>query len=139
MDGRTFLDAARHLLAADTEPTRRAMAAPLYYAALHEARVALDRWGFVPAPGEDLDKFVLERFDCGPHYDLIRVVDVLERLDHFYEEAFQQVSSVGTFADNQRATHMLYLAEVGIDLLDQIEADPARRAAAVAAIRAAFP
>jgi hypothetical protein len=139
MDGRTFLDAARHLLAADTEPTRRAMAAPLYYAALHEARVALERWGFVPAPGEDVGRFVVARFGCGPHPDLLRVEGVLHRLDEFYDEAFGQLSTVGNFADNWHARHMLSLAEVGIDLLDQIEADPARRAAAVAAIQAAFP
>jgi hypothetical protein len=43
------------------------------------------------------------------------------------------------FADNSKVIRLLGLVEFVIDLLDQIEADPARRAKAVADVRARFP
>ena len=45
----------------------------------------------------------------------------------------------GFFADDIEAKRLLLLAEIGIDLLDQIESDPARRALAIADIRAGRP
>ena len=45
----------------------------------------------------------------------------------------------GIFDDETEVRRLIRLAEIGIDVLDQLEADPARGAAAVAAIRAAFP
>jgi hypothetical protein len=50
MDGRAFLDSARHLLAAPSEANRRSAAGRLCLALLHEARVALERWGFPLLP-----------------------------------------------------------------------------------------
>jgi hypothetical protein len=43
------------------------------------------------------------------------------------------------FATATRATEAVHRAQAAIDLLDAVEADPARRTAVVAAMRAAWP
>jgi hypothetical protein len=53
--------------------------------------------------------------------------------------ADDRLSSPGMFATGARATEAVNRAQAAIDQLDAIEADPARRTAVLAAIRAAWP
>ena len=139
MDGRAFLDSARLLMTIPTEANRRSAVAIGYYAILNEARSALDRWGFPVPAGADIDDFVNFRFSVTRNIDLLRVADAIDRLDGNREVAGYSLSPAGIFADDSVVNHLLQLAETGIDLLGQIETDPARLATACADIRGAFP
>jgi hypothetical protein len=139
MDGRSFLDAVRHLLGAPSEVNRRAAGGPLYCAMLNEARDALERWGF-GAPGQtEVHVFVYDRFYQSPNLGLIQIADVLKRLKEYRELADDSRSPPAPFADDREANKLLTLAGFAIGLLDQIEADPARRAQAIADLRSKFP
>jgi hypothetical protein len=139
MDGRVFLDSARYLMAAPSEANRRSAAGPLYCAVLNEARAALERWGF-PVPAQvDIDDFVLSRFNTIPNMDLLRVADPLIQLEQNRQLADDSLSGSVLFADDSEVQRLLRLVEIGIDLLDQIEADSARRTTAIADIQKAFP
>jgi hypothetical protein len=133
------LGAARHLLSAPSEANRRAAAGRVYYALLHEGRAALERWGFPMPPGEHVHRFVRLRFTQPAHPDLRQVGDALDELARLRNRADYQLAAPGPFSTDRPALNALTLAETAIDLLDQIEADPARRAAAIAAVRKAFP
>ena len=67
------------------------------------------------------------------------VEDALRRLSSFVKAAHFALSSVGLFADAVAVSHHLVLAQVAIDLLDQIDNDPARRTAAIGDMRARWP
>ena len=122
----------------DTERSQPAVGIG-YYAILNEARSALGRWG-VPVPAKaDVDDFVISRFIMVPNVDLLRVADALAQLRDKRELADNSLSTPGIFADEKEVNHLLQRADIGIDLISQIEADPARQAKAVADIRAVFP
>jgi hypothetical protein len=133
------LGAARHLLAAPSEANRRAAAGRVYYALVHEGRTALERWGFPMPPGEHIHQFVRLRFTWPAHPDIRQVGDALDELARLRNRADYQLATPGSLSTDRPALNALTQAEAAIDLLDQIDADPARRAAAVAAIRKAFP
>jgi hypothetical protein len=139
MDGRAFLDSVRHLLTAPSEANWRSAAGPLHCAVLNEARVALERWGFAVPARADLHVFILPYFARVPNRDLVRVADVLTQLHAFRDEADFSLGGPGLFADDYEVNRLLVLAETGIDVLDQLETDVARRAVAIAAIHAVFP
>ena len=139
MDGRAFLDSVRLLMATPTEANRRSAVSRAYYAVLNEARSALDRWGF-PVPAKaDIDDFVAARFMTARSMDLIRVADCLDLLDKNSDKADNSLTEPGVFADGNEVVRLVQRAEIGIDLLDQIEADPKRLEAAITAIRADLP
>jgi hypothetical protein len=139
MYGRAFLGSARDLLARPSEPNWRSAAGRAYYALLHEARAALDRWGFPLPPREDLHRFVRLSLSYAAHPDVRQVADTLDWLSRLRNEADYRLAAPGSFASDRRATQAVDSAQAAVDLLDQVEADPARRAAAVAAIRASLP
>jgi hypothetical protein len=139
MDGRAFLDAARELVQGADEAYWRSGASRAYYALLHEGRAALTRWGFPMPPKEDLHRFVRFRFTFPADPDLRRVGDAVERLGILRNQADYRLSSPGPFASAARAIDGVQRAEQAIALLDQLDADPARRSAAIAAIHKAFP
>jgi len=139
MDGRAFLDSAQYLLTLPNEANWRSAASRLYLALLHEARAALDRWGFPLPLQDDIHDFVLSRFGSAPSMDLLRVEDALRRLSSFADEADFALSPVGSFADAAVVSQHLVLAQVTIALLDQIDNDPARRAAVIGDLRARWP
>jgi hypothetical protein len=139
MDGRAFLQSARDLLTRPSEANWRTAAGRAYYALLHEGRVALDRWGFPLPPRDNIHSFVRLRFTFPAHQDLRHVGDALDELTRLRNQADYHLAGPGRFASGVRATQAVVRAQAAIDLLDQIDADPARRAAAIAAIRAAWP
>src|SRR5262245_25626528 len=139
MDGRAFLESARALLAIPSEANRRSAAGRGYYALLHEGRAALDRWGFPLPPRESIHSFVRLRFIYATSPDGKQIGDALDYLSRLRTEADYRLAHPGSFARDQEALQAVTLAERTIALLDTIEADPARRAVLVAAIRAAWP
>ena len=139
MFGRAFLGSARHLLASPSEANRRSAAGRAYYGLLHEGRATLDSWGFPLPPRENIHNFVRLTFRYAAHPDLRQVSDTLEQLSRLRNEADYRLAVPGFFASDRRAIQAVDEAQDAVDLLDQVEADPARRAAAVAAIRASLP
>src|SRR5262245_15165552 len=139
MDGRSFLDAVQYLLAAPSELNRRVAAGPLYCAALNEARDALDRWGFVAPADADAYDFVYERFDEVMNFDLMRIAELLGRVEEYRALADDSRSPPSEFADDTKVIGFRGVVLFAIDLLAQIEADPTRRAKAIADIRTGFP
>jgi hypothetical protein len=110
-----------------------------YYALLHEGQRALDRWGVPVPPREDLHRFVRLRFNFGSLPDLTTVGRTLDDLRQGRNQADYRLASPGIFAAPGPATSSVGLAQTAIALLDAIEADPARRTAVIAAIRARWP
>jgi hypothetical protein len=139
MQGRAFLDVARRLSLEKTEADWRSAANRAYYALMQEACEALERWGFVPGPRENVHTFVRLRFIYGHHQDLHSVGYTLDRLVQLRNRADYQLKNAGSFTSPQPVQQAVSEAQDAIDLLDQMNADPARQTTATAAIRAAFP
>jgi hypothetical protein len=139
MNGRSFLDAATDSAAGPREAHWRTAAGRAYYALLHEARLALERWGFPMPPGESIHTFVRRRFAFAAHSDLKALSDTLDRLARLRNQADYQLAAPGPFANSARVWSAVSDSRSAIALLDQIDADPVRLAAAAAAVRAAFP
>jgi len=127
------------LLTLPNEANWRTAASRLYLALLHEARAALDRWGFPLPLQEDIHDFVVSRFGLLPNLNLLRVWDALQRLKSLAEDADFALAAAGVFANAAEVSQHLVLAQVAIALLDQIDNDPARRAAVIGDLRSRWP
>lgn len=135
MNGRAFLEPARDLIGHATEAHRRSAAGRAYYAAFQEARATLERWGLVVPPRENIHAAVRLRFSYASHPDLRSVGIWLEDLVRLRNEADYRLASPGRFHDEREAKIAIVKASALIDLLDAIEADPIRRAEAIATLR----
>jgi hypothetical protein len=133
------LNVAERLVLRSTEEDWRTAAGRAYYALLQEARAALERWGFPSPPRDRLHAFVRHHFVFPLDADLKAIGKVLEDLGRTRNEADYQLASPGPFADAKVVRARNAQARKALALLDAIEADPARRTAAIAAVRAAFP
>jgi hypothetical protein len=139
MRGREYLEVARELVRGTTEKHWRAAAGRAYHALMLEGRDALFRWGFKLPPRENVHTFVGLRFDYPAHPDLKVIGHTLEMAGRLRNKADYDLSPMSEFSSDARAQQILIDVTLRIDELDAIDADLARRAAAVAAIRAAFP
>lgn len=135
MNGRAFLDVARRLSQEPTEADWRSAAGRAYYAVLLEGKSALRRWGFPPPPRDQLHRFVRLSFVYAADLDLKRIGQVLEDLSKLRNQADYEPERPGPFASAANLRLAGHAAQTAIDILDQIERDPSRRAAAIAAIR----
>jgi hypothetical protein len=90
-------------------------------------------------PGDNIHVFVRRRFNFTSHPDLTDVGRALDDLSSLRNRADYHLSSLPEFSSAAPATQAVAVAQSKISLLDVIEADSTRRAAAVAALRAAFP
>jgi hypothetical protein len=104
-----------------------------------ECRDALFRWGFALPPRENVHNFARMRFDFPSHGDLRQIGDALDRWCRLRNKADYDLSSLTEFTSDVRAQQAILEATTCLALLDAIDSDAARLAAAVAAIRAAFP
>ena len=139
MRGREFLRSARDLLAVGGEHNRRTALGRAYYALVHEGADGLLRWGFPKPPGEQIHRFVRLRFDSTPHADLFPVGAILGQLGRRRNEADYQLTHPGVFANDVVTAKAIRDAADAIAHLDAIEADSARLAAALTALRHAWP
>jgi hypothetical protein len=134
-----FLDVARQLTGGAAEGHWRTAVGRAYYALMLEAREALRRWGFVAPRSEQAHRFVRMRFDFPADPDLRKIGLALENLGRRRNAADYELQPSQLFSSGAASSVSVSDATTALSLLDQIDADPARRAAAVAAIQVAFP
>jgi hypothetical protein len=134
MDGRALLDVARELAAGLSEAHWRSSVGRAYYALLHEVLDTLRRWGFSLPPRDKVHTFCRLKLVYATAPDLKRVGLTLEALGRLRNTADYQVTLSGPFVSARIAVQALADAKAAVALLDALEANPARRAAAVGSI-----
>jgi hypothetical protein len=134
MDGRAFLEVARDLVAGSREADWRSGAGRAYYGLLHEVLDALQRWGFSLPPRDKVHTFARLKLVYATDSDLKRIGLALEALGRLRNAADYQLSVHGPFVSARIAVSALADAEAAVARLDALEADPARRSAAVGSI-----
>ena len=133
LDGRALFDVGREPAAGPTEAHWRSSVGRAYYALLHEALGSLRRWGFAP-PRDKVHTFARLKFVYASDHDLKRIGLTLEALAQLRNAADYQLRKSGPFVSPRIAVSALADAESAVALLDALEADPARRAAAARTI-----
>lgn len=139
MYGRAFLDVAKEVVRGTTEAHWRVASSRAYYALLLEGRDALERWGFPVLRRDQVHAFVRLRFLYASDSALREVGRTLDWLNGLRNQADYQLASPGRFRDDRAARQAIQDAELHCAHLDAIEADPPRRAAVIADIRARWP
>jgi hypothetical protein len=135
MDGRAFLTVARDLAAGPTEAHWRSATGRAYYALFHECLSALERWGFSLPRRDRAHAVVRLRFSYATAADVKAIGWALDRLVIARNEADYRLTTPGSFTSPGAAAQAIDDARAAIALLDQIDGDPHRRAAAIASIR----
>jgi hypothetical protein len=138
MRGRAFLDVARELASRNTEAHWRAAAGRVYYALMLEARDALIRWGIRVPPRVGFHFFVQSRFNVGSDPDVLQIGAALGRTAGLRGLADYDLMPLAEFRSDAEVQDAIAQAGHAISLLDTLDTDPAKRVAAVAAIRAVF-
>jgi hypothetical protein len=133
MQGRAFLDVARALAATSTEPYRRATVIHAYYALFLECRDALSRWGIGIVPKQNVHSAVRLRFVFVSDKDLKTLGFALDRWCRKRNAASYDLGALADFATDRLVRDAIAETTTALTLLDAIESDPARRAAAIAA------
>ena len=134
MDGRAFFDVAREVAAGSSEAHWRSSVGRAYYALLHEVLGTLGRWGFSLPPRDKVHTFARLKLVYSTDPDLKRIGLTLEALGRLRNAADYQLSLSSPFVSARIAVQALADAEAAVALLDALEANPARRAAAVGSI-----
>jgi hypothetical protein len=136
--GRDFLDTADRLSKLSAESDWRSAASRSYYAVYLECREALIQWGFsFPIRASHLE--VSRRFAFPKNNDLNQIAALFQNLSSLRNKADYDLGSSGSFATPSQSTNSVAQGRAAIKLLDSLSADAARRAQAIADIRAAFP
>lgn len=139
MDGREFLVVAGELVSSPTEAHWRTAAGRSYYSVMLEAWRALQRWGFIVPPRDNVHTFVRLRFSFAADHDLKAIGDALDRLSRLRNQADYQIGTAGPFGSVRRAEQAIIDSRDSLNRLTNIEGDPSRQAMAIAAIRTAWP
>lgn len=134
MQGRAFLEVARQVVAGATEAHWRATVIHAYYALVLECRDALNRWGFPMPPHHAVHSAVRLRFVFATDPDLKRLGYALDKWCAHRNHASYDLRPLRKFANDGLARDAVTKVAAALALLDAIDADPVRRAAAIAAI-----
>lgn len=136
MDGRAFLEVARELVQGLTEAHRRAAAGRAYYALMLEARELLDRWGLSHPPRDKVHDFVRLKLLYSADPDLKQVGLTLERLGRLRNDAdYQLTDPRRRFVRAGTVEAAIQDAGKAIALLDEVDGDANRRAAAIESVQ----
>jgi hypothetical protein len=125
---------ARELLPGTLPRHWRAIIIHAYYGLLLEIREAMTRWGLPPLPRHQVHPQARLRLTYSTDPDLKRIGKILEDLSRHRNTANYDLRFLPLVASPADARTDVKDATNALALLDAIDADPARRAAAVAAI-----
>jgi hypothetical protein len=106
-----------------------------YYALLLECRDLMDRWGFPAPPRQQVHAQVRLRLTYSTDADLKKLGDNLEFLSRDRNLASYNLQDLPLFGSATKAQDIIAIAANAIAVLDAIDGDPARKAAAIASIR----
>jgi hypothetical protein len=134
MRGRDFLAAANQALSGAVEPCWRTACIDAYYALFLECRDALGRWGFIPSRRDAVHAWVRLRFTYATDRDLNQLGDTLDDLGRVRNRASYDLNPSALFASATEARRTIQDANAALVLLDQIDGDATRRAAAIASL-----
>jgi hypothetical protein len=133
MQGRAFLDIASELISGGTEAHWRAAVIHAYYALFLECRDALTRWSIAFSPRPNVHSTVRLRFDYAADPTLKRLGFTLDRWCRKRNDASYNLNALLDFASDRLARNAIKETTAALSLLDAIDSDPLRRAAAIAA------
>jgi hypothetical protein len=136
MPGREFLELARELLALGTLPRHwRAVIIHAYYGLLLECREAMSRWRLPSLTRHEVHTKVRHRLIFSTDGNLKQIGFALEQLGENRNKANYDLRALPIFATVAKAQTNFQMGIDALALVDAIDADPARRATAVAAIQ----
>ncbi len=135
MLGREFLQLARDCLGGMEARHRRGAIIHAYYALLLESRDVMDRWGFPAPPHQQVHAQVRLRLIYSSDADLKAIGRKLEDLVKDRNLASYNLRDFPLFASPKKAQDSIIAVARMVTLLDAIDGDPTRRAAAIASIR----
>lgn len=133
MRGREFLELAKEVFTGGTERHRRGTAIHAYYALVLECRDAQLRWG-VAVPRQGVHAAVRLKFAYSKDVDLQDLANALDRLGQLRDKASYDLRPSTPFNSDTQAGQAIKDVTAALAQLDAIDGDPARRAAAVAAL-----
>src|SRR5262245_9259250 len=131
MAGRGFLDVAREVVAGSTEFHWRAAAIPAYYALFLECRGAPFRWSHQRPRRDNVHAWVRLRLHYASDPDLKRLSDDLDNLVRLRNKASYDLLPLPSFISPAAAQDAIRQVVAALALVDSIDGDAARRAAAI--------
>jgi hypothetical protein len=134
MRGRDFLDVSRHAVVGGREAYWRDAVVSAYYALFLECREALAAWGAALPPRHQAHNWVRLKLHYARDADLLKLGHLLEDLLKIRNRASYDLRPLVEFSSDTTAVQVIQRVDAAIQLLDSIEADPGRRAAAIASL-----
>jgi hypothetical protein len=128
------LDVARAAMSGQSEYFWRAAVVHAYYALFLECRDLLFSWGQKHAHGQNIHAWTRLRLAYAGLGDLKTLADALDQLVRLRNKASYELTATPLFASAAVAQRAIQMAEDALTLLDEIDADPARRSAAIASL-----